>query len=56
MPIGPRLIVLADLDHCEIERAESIANRSQAGKEPGVPRVVDAMTLLNSFAPSDEVG
>jgi hypothetical protein len=43
MPIRPRLVVLAGLDYREIKRAEAIANRSQARKEPGVSRVVDPM-------------
>ncbi len=47
MPIRPRLVVLAGLDHCEIERAEPIANRSQARKESGVTRVVDPMARTN---------
>src|ERR1700733_9204217 len=43
VPIRPRLVVLADLDHREVERAESLANRSQTRKEPRIPRVVDPM-------------
>src|ERR1700730_17618343 len=43
MQIWPRLVVLPDLDHGEMERAEPITNRSQARKEPGISRVVDPM-------------
>ena len=47
MPVGPRLVVLADLDHREIERAESIANGSQTRKKAGVARVVNSMACAD---------
>jgi hypothetical protein len=41
VPVGPRGVALADLDHREVERPEAVADVAKGGEEPAVAGVVE---------------